>query len=245
MPEKIGEDGKYPLSKSITSSMHDWLAQEIESSGAGRNAVLDNFYVTRKAFMQRSDVSWNQNIRKTNSHYDRLVLWTPQFAENPADDFLTARQLFCAQMYLSGMFRQECFVVASDEAEYRFRRFGGQVLGVDINTVIENKLASQDTPVSLQTLTDTTLKTNKLTNSKLRQLHDRNRTEGTLFNYVRFLNSRGEWLKALSELQGEWLDLSVDYILHAAEVRDGDISKVPFLEPKSISDDPQIYYPFS
>lgn len=46
-------------------------------------------------------------------------------------------------------------------------------------------------------------------------------------------------------MQVSWLNLGVDYIVFAAEQRDGELGHVPFLEPKSISEDPRVYYPFA
>jgi hypothetical protein len=243
MSESLRVSCELSPNEAIARAIHYWLAEEIQSSGSSKNAVLDNFYTARKSFMLRADDQGNKNIGKNDGHYNRLKLWTSQFEENSTDDYLTARQLFCAQMYLSGMFRLECFVVSNDEAEYRFRRFGGQVLGVDLRKSIAGRFSESNT-VELSRLADATNAANDQTYFTLRTLHDRNRRSDTLFNYVRFLNTRGDWFKELSSLQNTWLDLSVDYISYAAQARGKDLSKVPFLEPKSISENPQIYYPF-
>jgi hypothetical protein len=244
MPEIARGTQEFTPDKAIASAMREWLKAEIDSSGAGRNAVLDDFYNARKYFTLRSDDPANKNTLKNDGHYNRLKIWTPQFAENSMHDYLTARQLFCAQMYLSGMFRSECFVTSRGEEEYRFRRFGGHGIGIDLEKRTVDRLASNK-PVELDELIGRTDEANEQTNAIIRELHNRNRRAGTLFNYIKFINSRDDWLQALSLLQETWLDVSIDYITYAAEVRGNDLSKVPFLEPKSISDNPQIYYPFN
>jgi hypothetical protein len=44
--------------------------------------------------------------------------------------------------------------------------------------------------------------------------------------------------------QDLWTQLTVDYIAFIAQQRGGQLAEVPFLQPKSISDSPEVRYPF-
>jgi hypothetical protein len=42
-----------------------------------------------------------------------------------------------------------------------------------------------------------------------------------------------------------WTEFAADLIVYARQVRGGNLAAVPLLEAKSISDEPQVYYPFT
>jgi hypothetical protein len=54
---------------------------------------------------------------------------------------------------------------------------------------------------------------------------------------------KAEVVRDIHEQQEAWLDLGVDYAVHAAQLRGGELRKVPFLEPKPITV-AEIEYPF-
>lgn len=215
----------------ITEGVEDWLLEEVESSRTGRNSVLDKH--------QPNLV----DIRKVEGHYNRLTAWTEQFAKESANDYLTARQLFAAQMHLSGLFRMQCQILARSQEEYEKRRFGSYPLGINVSKHVNDILTERfgKFPVSSD-LSQETVRLEQLV-SATTELNDRNYSDlNKMSSYTR-PRKAGTIIK-LQRMQREWLNLSTDYILYAAQIRGGNLSTVPFLEPKSYSDSPQVYYPF-
>lgn len=135
-PEKLSP------AEAITLALSTWLREEIKSSGTSHNAVLDDYAVFINSLAIPYGDSFNPNAGKVNSHYSRLRLWTEQFVTEPQHDYLAARQLFCVQMYLSGLFRSQCFMQSASQEEYNVRRFSDRLppLGVDTLGTITHRL---------------------------------------------------------------------------------------------------------
>jgi hypothetical protein len=243
MSEKFKEEGEQlSPAQAIAKAIEDWLTSEIESSGTGRNAVLD------KVLPQQGYDFISGG--KTEGHYNRLKLWTTQFAEDVEDDYITARQIFAIHMELSGMFRIQCFVRSGpNERFYRNLRFNsGRSLGTDINKQVRTRLLEHSSYIPDRSdLTTYTIGHDEL----LEITGDYNES---LYQYLKKLGSREkpdspmrkvQTIQRLQNIQRDWLNLATDYIIFAGQQRGGQLSNVPFLEPKSISDNPGVYYPFT
>lgn len=230
MSELLGEKNeKLPAAEAITEAMEDWLLAEVEESRIGRNAVLDNIY--RPNFIDGG---------KREGHFNRLVLWTRQFANESHHDYMTARQLFATQMKLSGLFRIQCRILASSQEDYEQRRFGNYPSGINIGRQVNYHLNES---AGSTDLASKTIGLERLVADTLRLNEEEYDSLGRLPNQTN-LRRIGNYIK-LQRMQREWLDLSTDYIIYAAQVREGNLAAVPFLEPKSISENPQTYYPFA
>ena len=125
-----------PTVELLADGLEYWLKKEIGSSLVGRNRYLDNFDSFRSNLQLPYDDRSNTNAEKNRSHYNRLAEWTNGYVElydgfsTEQRDYATARQILCAQMYLSGLFRTQCFMEASDQNDYYQRRTDGQFIGI-------------------------------------------------------------------------------------------------------------------
>lgn len=241
-----------PTAEIIADGIDYWLKKEVGSSATGRNRYLDDF----DEFRQSLDLPYNDHrntlTQKNHSHYNRLVLWSGLFAEyDDLDDSqkerVVAQQLFGAQMFLSGIFRIQCFLQATDQEDYYKQRLEGHYIGIDLERTVSDRLAELfetipgptdfNKPMSLQELKHHTLAMNEQQRHCIKDLCE-NGSQGAA-------QEGSPAATAMTDVQKGWVDLIVDYIAFAASDGGGDLSTVPFLEPKSISDDPQIYYPFA
>jgi hypothetical protein len=249
MSERI-RGGELDPSSVITGAMWDWLQDEIDNSMAGRNAVLDN----RSDFendlrLPFSDLR-NQDGGKARSHHNRLHGWTMATEMYPTlveDDYFLARQIWAAQMFISGAFRKQAFLRTESQQEYvHYRRQHGPT-GIDLKSVIAERVqqheergwwprpAYQDSPWAR--ILNNTIETNDLSLVTAEQVHDI-AARGNR-------GSREQAARLLHDTQSRWARLAVDYILFSAQNYEGDLGAVAVLEPKSISDSPAMCYPFA
>lgn len=223
-----------PPSESIAGATKFWLSEEIKSSMSGSNAYLDNM----ETFIADGHA-------KVINHFGRLELWTELFAKYPTDNQAITRQLFGVQTGLSGAFRTQCYISAKETEDYTNKRTA-RPLGVNIEEIVHNRLIERfsslpnNDDLILPTITAGELVTqtkevNRFRLETLSALHDDPRHKQGL--RVLFYHMR------LSRLQQRWLELGVDYTLHAAFVNGGTLDKIEFLEPLPITK-AQPYRPF-
>jgi len=111
--------------------------------------------------------------------------------------------------------------------------FGVQML---ISGCYKNQCYAQATVITIDDLTAKTAQMVKAAMDSLVFLHARAQFE--------MGRESSETVESLKLAQQGWLELAVDHIAFAAQVRDGSLAEVPFLEARSISEEPQVYYPF-
>jgi hypothetical protein len=255
MSERLLKPEVEPNVELIASGMEDWLKKEVGSSAMGRNAVLDNFKEWHASLLLPYDAPGNVNAGKNKGHYGRLINWTDGMVEGYDDfsqeeaDYMLARQMFCAQMYLSGLFRVACFLQAKDQEDYYRRRMEQRDhVGLDIDSrqAITSRLyrlydyipdESFRPVLTLSEVTSRTLELNDEQRDYVRELHISGKDD--------IGKEKSPTIDAIHNMEGKWVSHLVDYISFVASERGGQLAAVPFLEPKSISDDPQPYYPFS
>jgi hypothetical protein len=242
---------KSPEVERISKALTGWFRGEIRSSRTGHNAVLDDFATWHQRLTMLTKDSANGNYLKSSSHVGRLRMFTEQgFVRQPWDDQTFAKQIFCAQMFVSGLFRNECMLISSSQEEYYERRSGkANPVGITIARTAGKRLrqlkdagrnpAFQPTTDPALTFGDLAERTHFMNNRMprvLQLLHTHGGREAG--------QEQSPTLTVLREMQGDWVSLITDYALYAAQTREGGLADVPFWEPKSISDNPQIYYPF-
>lgn len=247
MPESIDISPEVlKLSETVSVALSNWLQEEVASSVVGKNQVLDDYTGFYNSLLKPSTDPNNVNYGKALSHFNRLRLWTDQFANMVDSDQATARQLFCVQMFMSGLFRTQCMLEATDQEDYYQRRMSGKAVGVDLSTVIAEQMQTRSgtlkdhvdfssaTP-NLAELVELTDQTNETHKALIQKLHDRDNSTS---------NVDLPMIEDIKTMQVAWAELAVDYILFAAHERGDQLAPVPFWEPKSISENPAIYYPF-
>jgi hypothetical protein len=233
----------------IAGALEDWLQLEIESSMGGKNAYLDDWKQFQKDSKLPFDDDNNQNAGKARSHYDRLFRWsldTEQYPDFFQDDYWLARQMFCAQMFISGAYRKQCFIEANVSKDYLKRRKSQGPAGIDILSSISRRLDEyssgnpfpdhqyKNTPEAQ--LINRTLRINNMSLEVSKAVHSECMGNTPTNN--------NHAVKLLGAVQGLWTELIVDYIVYAAQQKGGKIEDVAMLEPKSISENPKMYYPF-
>jgi hypothetical protein len=233
IPEKNEQLSK---ANAIAGAIENWLSEEIVTSSEGENAFLDNW-----------DTFLQDGLAKANSHFDRLKIRTDSlFDSESVEDEVVAMQIYDTQSGMSGAFRTQCYILAADHEDYFRRRLGSSPLNVDIKSSI-NEMVSQKPGNQPSTSRDYQLKINKAdlltathsTNMlRLKTMEKISKDKNPKFGTKKAINAL-----LLTQLQQEWLNLSTDYILYAAQLHDGDLSSVPFFEPKPINK-ARIYYPF-
>jgi hypothetical protein len=248
MTEKLRESAEFDPTL-VAKALRDWLQEEIENSMIGRNAILDDWSQFKRDLKLPFDDFRNQDAGKARSHYDRLATWTLASEEYPdllQDDYFIARQMFCAQMFISGAFRKQCFLEARNADEYIQKRKNHGPAGIDIEESATTRLNDhQNGNAFLRGPYKNTLeaqlieKTLQANDTSLELSKD---THNTIFN-----NPDSKVDVAITRLmyaQDMWSSLTVDYIVYSALLKNGKLDDVPMLRPKSISENPQIYYPF-
>ncbi|HTB49330.1 MAG TPA: hypothetical protein VK712_04585 [Verrucomicrobiae bacterium] len=195
----------------------------------------------------------NANAAKNRSHHDRLVVWTRGLVENydsfsaEQKDYALARQIFCAQMYLSGLFRVQCFMQATDQEDYYRCRTDGTCIGIDLKRAVTRGLKStigfipesdgfDSTQIVLGEIAGQTLLRNENQSEYVKGLHVSGRYD--------IARESSATMDTVLRLQEGWTRDVVNYVAFAAQEHGGQLAYVPFLEPKSISDDPKVYHPF-
>lgn len=234
-----------------------WLFEEANRT-SDNNAYLDDFSAFREGLDAHSGPS-QIGPAKAGSHHSRLISWTHQVkeAENELSeedyDYLLARQLFGVLMLLSGNLRTQALLVSSTQQEYTKYRRESMHVGADLRSIVRDRVwwhrAVKETSsleIEQQRLLEDTLAVN-----------DVGRMWTGEFVYTRGKHEAGrrdtETHIAGHIAEQAWIELAVDYIFYmdTRHFMKGRVSgydgfaSVPLLEPKSITLEPAIIYPFS
>jgi hypothetical protein len=232
--------------EAITGTVQDWLKIEYGTAGAGRNTYLDSLEGFYRALSKPYDDPSNTTAAKTLSHLGRLTgAWWQGFETDPRNDYLSARQLFGVLMLLSGSHRTQVSLQASNQNNYTERRHA-TTLGINLRRTVEDRLDEY--------AHDKTVRENALSLEGLYRVTTAATTAG--LDCLEFVHRRGAKdakqktspsVEYLQGMQVTYAKLAVDHITFAAQIRNGELASVPFLQPISITDQPEnpVYYPFA
>jgi hypothetical protein len=231
--------------EAVAGSFYKWLQTEVETSGTDRNRYLDEYDRALEGLKAGWEDPRNFTARKLESHNQRLPLWWEAYTYNPLDDYQSARILFAGLMQLSGAYRDQCYVQARDADDYIERR--QKAIGIDLKPPVG---------IRMYTYLPSTgnLARARISNEDLKNRMEKsiNVGEVTVKNLCRRAEIGEDLGKAHSPAvvemylaQENWTTFCTDCVILAAKLRKGKLSSVPFLEPKSISEDPQVYYPLA
>ncbi|MDB5170936.1 MAG: hypothetical protein JWO35_630 [Candidatus Saccharibacteria bacterium] len=222
----------------ITSAFEQWLSAEVQNSYDDNNAVLNDYSLFQRSLALPYDDHRNVNAQKSVSHHGRFQSWTDElFVGHPEEDAATGRQIFAVLMGLSGAFREQCFLLSSDNETYMRNRYGTGALGIHMGKAVVNRLTYH---YGKQPVADDLNKPVISIDTLVSNTHDVNDTRlaftKALYSQEALTESRKNTCIARQiELRMRWVDLGVDYVLFAAQTHNGDLSKVPFYQPKSIT----------
>jgi len=221
----------------VATVIKDWLTAEKISSYDDNNAGLNEY----KRYASSQGLAWDDDSNaftiKGRGHYNRLARRTNEIDEDTANDTFLATQLFDALMSLSGHYRLQCVVRADSKQQYMDLRYGPAPLGISIPEHVDQRLTVQygelpsheDLKKPVVHFADIKLMTttaNEYRLALMKELFDRKRIIGT---------RKAIYAGKLVASQALWLDTAVDHILYSAAKNEGNLAKVPFLEPKSIT----------
>jgi hypothetical protein len=253
MVELLREQAEYQPGEAIAREMHDWLQTEIQTSSnpSNINAYLDDFQKFRANLHLPFYDKRNEDANKALGKYDEFAIGLRVLREKPnafQDDRFAARQSFYINMMLSGAWRQQCMMQASDGDDYSYRRLHDGPIGIDIAGAVAERMFQlycssrpareemQQPLITLETLISDSVLTNQARLNSVILLHDHPEDVGS---------ENSQSVDALLMSQRMLAKLAVDHILFAAQERGGDLSKVPSLMPISITSEKQkVYYPF-
>lgn len=239
--------------RKVATSFYNWLAEEVETSVTD-NASLDDFKEARRRLGLDYEGTENWAAEKQKGHLNRVdVKFWPLYESDPEDDEFSAQVLFGAMMFTSGAYRIQSYLQAKSPEEYNNRR--RRAAGINLYQVVTGRLATllpasgnfSRADISVASYEGLTLEQSK---TEVMQKIG----ETTVRNVARRVSeghdlgeesspSLDEMLKA----QKSWIEFATDCVTVAAKLRRGDLSAVPFLEPKSISaqPSPKVIYPLA
>lgn len=228
----------------IGEAVSEWVHAECITSLNDRNAFLDDLESARGDLALPLDDPKNLQAQKHYSHHNRQRLWGEAMTTFPEDDFATARHIFNLLMQMSGAAKRMCYFVSTDQEDYAAHKSAVDVIAIDAAACalksIKEKTMEPDGSFLVPDAAEIQNKTLSLFARKERHI-DWLRT--------RVPHDFGQKdSPATRELQAEqkrWMTLVTDSILTAAAYREGALAAVPFLEAKSITDEPAVYYPFA
>lgn len=235
----------------ISTVIYDWLEAEVETSSRSDdvNSVLDDYNKAiaglRGGFEHPHNFAWN----KLNAHISRLEGWVQDYSEIAPDDKdfdkFAVRVTFGGLMQISGSYRDQCYIEARGPEDYLERR--RRVTGINLTEGVMNNLTRR-------------LPENGQFADAMIDLEELDRSRDTVSNLgeraVKVMCSRAAMgldlgqpgsrsAKEIMDAQRLWLDFTVDSIVMAAKLKNGDLGAVPFWEPISITEQSQsLYYPF-
>lgn len=243
----------------ITSAIEWWLSEEVISSGQTHDAYLDDFQHFDDALHHTSEAARNNQAAKAKSHYERLIMWSENVANEDYDlsdadmDYMLARQLFGVMMLLSGNLRTQALIAASSQEEYAELRSNSSHIGLDMHQAIKDRLWWHRAVKEFESPEKE--KSNLIQNTLVVNEAAYQWSGGFLYDRSSFESGRKdtETLAAGHVAEQAWLELAVDYICYMDD-RNFSLGRssgyegfagVPFLEPKSITLEPGVIYPLS
>ncbi len=234
----------------VAGVVDQWLQDELVASRDGRNSYLDGHEVFRKALTLGNDPN-NLDALKNSAHFSRFSNLLSLRQEGMINDFTLGKITHHALMFVSGGFRTNSYLLASNQGHYEELRFGRLNLPNGASTIDINSTTSLVWEACTESGNEITIE--KFTD-------DANRANQSIYDGIQSMyqwimegNATVDALEEDSlpivlthERQRLGLTLAVSHMALITLENHGDLSKIPMLEPKSITDvSPVPHYPFS
>jgi hypothetical protein len=221
----------------IAEAVDTWIDTEAIVSSTSRNSFLDDFTSSRIQLGLALDNPRNFVAQKHISHHNRQRFWGEAMIAEPAHDFLVARHTFNALMQISGGMKRIYHTSAISADDYMRRKLSGSGTAINTTEAVEATLRSQTLPITAAEANIQALEQFEAAEAMLEQLRTRIPED--------LGRDSSPAIDLLKDVQVGWIHVVTSGIIMAAGYRNGELERVPFLEAKSISDDPQVYYPFA
>lgn len=230
-------------SGAIASAIGLWVNRECVSL-TERNNQLDGLEIGRNSIVLPPQTTGNLNDYKHANHHNRQRFWGQALIEEPGNDYLTARHIFNALMQVSGNSRMMRWLIAKNQAEYDQLKVADNIVGIEVEPVVASLIKTKQMAGDSASMVVTSAEESH--QQSMDAFVDKEATIHYIYERAPndFGTSHSPSLARLATTQELWVGVVADSILMAAGYRGGELEAVPFLEPKSISDDPQVYYPF-
>ncbi len=224
----------------ITDGIVDWLQTERNVSNIDRNSYLDQLDEQLKFRALPIDDPANQMVNKLFSHIQRLPVWFEAFSEDPTDDYQTGKMIFSPLMLLSGRYREQLLFQAKDQEDYYRRKSSLGDLNHEVSDAVSHRINTLGhTELDLPTLKATA---RFCIDAAVKEAEEVNLRAAS---GIDFGKEESPSVSAIRSSERLWTEFIADLIVFARQVRNGNLAAVPFLEAKSISDEPKVYYPFA
>lgn len=240
-------------SEAISQVLQDWLVVEARTSTRDVNTYL----MSLQSFHADIERSYNDSLNKTGGksqgHLDRPTgVWWERFITDPSNDEVSATQTFASQMLLSGARRNQIMLEARSQHEYEDRWQSGE-LGIDLVDVVSQRLAERfengDEEVESADFSAANLTLEGLYKTAFFTVKRGRWTQEYLYEFGQedLYKPQAPCSILQRQMQEAWAGLATDHIIFAAALRGGDLTRVPFLQPISITQQPDdpVYYPFN
>jgi hypothetical protein len=239
--------------RKISGTFYNWFVSEVTSSGID-NTFLDDYTGLRDHLGTDYESDDNWSALKQRGHLDRMdkKLW-PLFESDPQNDEFSAQVLFGAMMLTSGAYRLQSNLQSKTAEEYLSRR--KRAIGINLQRTVTDHLATvlpASGNFSHANISVDSYNSPSLEQSKEDVIHKIG--EASIKFVVQRVNQEQDLgvenspsVNVLLEAQKGWVEFATDCVTVAAKLRRGELSAVPFLEPKSISakPPPKLFYPLS
>ena len=230
----------------IAEVLDGWLNAEVRSSGVD-NTYLDDYKTAIEGLKGGYGHPKNFTAGKHESHvhirlpqaWETFVMTLEPDTPEESRDYQSAWLLFTPLMQVSGTYRNQCYMEASNANDYLTRRMS-RPTALDMRQVVSDRLrvwlpepdnfadATITTEVlgrQLKLVSEAGSKAVKIVCARAAMKYD-------------FGSEHSRSALAMIGAQSEWASFATDCVVLAAKIRNGELAKVPFLEPKSISADP-------
>jgi hypothetical protein len=217
----------------LRTGINGWLTRESAQADRSLNKYLSDYQEAMIGYRLPPGEPHNLSSAKIRAHTSRLHVTHPfwlSFAEFPESDFASGRLLFTTFMLLSGNRRRASYLEATSQTEYNMLRTLRAPLPNDYFDAGLSRLG-QGVPTldDLRDLADAAISSTPALEAAI---HD-----------AVLRDSPRDALEENERLGRDITELAIGIIAFAGAMRSG-IESVPVLEPRSITLDPAVIYPF-
>lgn len=226
-----------PNAEPIARAIDAWSDQECLASVSNQNAMFDDLGAMRQQMSLSADDPNNYLNIKHSGHHNRQRLFGEAVILSPGEDSAVARYLYNSLAQISGIVKRMHYMRARNAADYMLRKLSGCGSGINTLAAVDASLAQHaDHYPTPEEANDIALEAFVRKGEVLDQIRARVPED--------FGKENSPAIVLLEGVQINFIHAVSSGILMAITYRDGELSRVPFLEPKAIGD-ADIFYPFA
>jgi hypothetical protein len=221
----------------LSGGLESWLVDERSSAEGMANRLFADYDRAAEGLKLPYEDPNNILASKAISHSQRFWsnhLWVQGALETPSHDYLAGRMMFACMMRVSGARNLIGHVLADNQEEFYSIRIGTDKYRTTEEIITARVSELTGMHVNEDVIAATNSKTMEVSESTFRGLSGRD-TRDVLTS---------QELNLARDFEKSTLDTLVDYAVFFSQFRQGDIQLVPSLEPKSITLEPAVVYPF-